>query len=125
MTKRKLHAISQPTDLPAELAHDPVAREFHHHLATLLKRLGLWRPERAHLVALAAQYESRRRRAEEVLARDGLIVNRNGELRAHPAVRVELMAVRALRGAWRDLDLLRSREPACEAEAKWSEFVNH
>jgi len=125
MTKRKLHTMPPSADLPAELAHDPVAREFHHYLATLLKRLGLWRPERAHLVALAAQYESRRRRAEQVLAREGLIVNRNGELRAHPAVRVELMAARGLRAVWRDLDLLGSREPHNEAEAKWSEFVNH
>jgi len=123
--KRKLLTMSQPADLPAELARDPVAREFHHYLATLLKRLGLWRPERAHLVALAAQWESRRRRAEEVIAREGLIVRRNGELRAHPAVRVELMAARALRGIWRDLDLLGSREPRSESEAKWSEFVNH
>jgi len=121
--KRKRLTISQPTDLPTELAHDPVAREFYRHLCSLLRRSGRWRDERAHLVALAAQWESRRRRAEEVLDREGLIVRRNGELRAHPAVRVELMAVRGLRAAWRDLDLLRSREPASEAEAKWSEFV--
>jgi phage terminase small subunit len=123
MVKHKLLTISQPTDLSAELVPDPVAREFYRHLCSLLRRSGRWRPERAHLVALAAQWESRRRRAEEVLAREGLLIWRNGELRAHPAVRVELMAVRGLRAAWRDLDLAGSREPASEAEAKWSEFV--
>jgi len=123
MAKSKLHTMPPSADLPAELAHDPVASECYRHLCSLLRRSGRWRPARAHLVALAAQWESRRRRAEEVLAREGLVVNRNGELRAHPAVRVELMAARALRGIWRDLDLLRSCEPATEAEAKWSEFV--
>jgi len=125
MTKRKLHTMPPSADLPAELASDPMAREFYRHLCSLLLRSGRWRPERAPLVAMAAQYESRRRRAEEVIAREGLVINRNGELRAHPAVRVELMAVRALRAAWRDLDLLGSREPSSEAQSKWSEFLTH
>lgn len=111
--------------VPAEIRSDAIAAAAWQALAGHLARLGLWRDETAHLVLLAAQLESRRRRAEEAISRDGMtVLDQRGRIAMHPAVRIADSCGREIRAIYRDLGLIGgARQGDREDLGGWLDFA--
>lgn len=111
--------------VPAEIQADAIAVAAWQVLAGHLARLGLWREETAHLVLLAAQLESRRRRAEEAIAAQGMtVLDQRGRIAMHPAVRIADACGREIRAIYRDLGLIGgARQGEREDLGGWLDFA--
>jgi len=116
-----------PAEIPAVIAGDPVAAETWKEITSHLARTGLWRDEISHLVVLAATLESRRRRAEEMIAAQGIYcTDQRGRVALSPAVRVAESCSREIRSIYRDLGLIGGPRQGDRDEQLgiWSEFVD-
>ena len=116
-----------PAEVPATIAGDPVAAETWKEITSHLARCGLWREEVAHLVILACTLESRRRRAEELIAKEGIYcTDQRGRVALSPAVRVAESCSREIRSIYRDLGLIGGPRQGDRDEQLgiWSEFVD-
>jgi P27 family predicted phage terminase small subunit len=112
--------------VPAEIQADAIAVAAWRALAGHLARLGLWRDETAHLVLLAAQLESRRRRAEEAITAQGMtVLDQRGRIAMHPAVRIADACGREIRAIYRDLGLIGgARQGEREDLGGWLDFAD-
>jgi len=116
-----------PAEVPATIAGDPVAAETWKEITSHLARCGLWREEVAHLVILACTLESRRRRAEELIAKEGIYcTDQRGRVALSPAVRVAEACTREIRSLYRDLGIVGGPRQGDRDEQLgiWSEFVD-
>ena len=116
-----------PASVPAVIASDPVASECWRELTGHLARLGLWRDEVAHLVVLACVLESRRRRAEELIAKEGIYCHdQRGRIALSPAVRVAESCSREIRNIYRDLGLIGGAKQGDRGDQLgiWAEFAD-
>lgn len=111
--------------MPSEIRRDKSAATAWRSLARRLCTLGLWRDEVADLVLFAAQLESRRRRAEEAISRDGMtVLDQRGRIAMHPAVRIADACGREIRAIYRDLGLIGGpRQGDKDDLGEWSEFA--
>jgi len=115
-----------PADVPAVIAGDEVAVECWRELTGHLARTGLWRDEVAHLVILASTLESRRRRAEELIAKEGIYcTDQRGRIALSPAVRVAESCSREIRAIYRDLGLIGGAKQGDRDDQLgiWAEFA--
>lgn len=112
--------------VPAEILADAIAVAAWQALSGHLARLGLWREETAHLVLLAAQLESRRRRAEEAITAQGMtVLDQRGRIAMHPAVRIADACGREIRAIYRDLGLIGgARQGEREDLGGWLDFAD-
>ena len=116
-----------PASVPDVIASDPVATQTWRDITAHLARCGLWRDEVAHLVVLAATLESRRRRAEEMIAAQGIYcTDQRGRVALSPAVRVAEGCTREIRSIYRDLGLIGGAKQGDRDDQLgiWSEFVD-
>jgi len=116
-----------PAEIPAVIAGDEVAVECWRDITAHLARCGLWRDEVAHLVVLVSTLESRRRRAEELIAKEGIyVLDQRGRVALSPAVRVAEAASREIRAIYRDLGLIGGPRQGDRDDQLgiWSEFMD-
>ena len=116
-----------PADVPEVIAHDEVAANTWRELTGHLASTGLWRGETSHLVVLACVLESRRRKAEEIIAQQGIYVtDQRGRIALSPAVRVAEGCAREIRNIYRDLGLIGGAKQGDRDDQLgiWQEFVD-
>jgi len=127
ISARRGKPCDPPASVPDVIASDPVATETWHEITSHLARCGLWRDEISHLVILAATLESRRRRAEEIIAKEGIyVLDQRGRVALSPAVRVAEGCAREIRSIYRDLGLIGGAKQGDRDDQLgiWSEFVD-
>ena len=127
ISTRRGKPCDPPADVPVTISSDPVAAETWRDLTTHLARCGLWRDEVAHLVILACTLESRRRKAEEIIAQQGIyVLDQRGRVALSPAVRVAESCSREIRSIYRDLGLIGGPRQGDRDEQLgiWAEFAD-
>jgi len=127
ISTRRGKPCDPPAEVPSTIASDPVAVECWRDITAHLARCGLWRDEVAHLVVLAATLESRRRRAEELIAAQGIYcTDQRGRVALSPAVRVAEACSREIRSIYRDLGLIGGPRQGDRDDQLgiWQEFVD-
>jgi phage terminase small subunit len=127
ISTRRGKPCDPPADVPEVITNDEVAANTWRELTAHLARTGLWRDEVAHLVVLAATLESRRRRAEELIAKEGIYCHdQRGRVALSPAVRVAEACSREIRAIYRDLGIVGGAKQGDRDDQLgiWADFVD-